>query len=53
MLLVIRNDGLIIYMLSCMSMCELNIIIITHVINIILINKVHIVSENTKRKHIC
>lgn len=53
MLLVIRNDDLIIYMLSCMLMCELNYNHKTHVINIILINKVHIVSEKTKRKHIC
>lgn len=53
MLLVIRNDGFIIYMLSCMSMYELNIIIITDVINIILVNKVHLVSEKTKKKHMC
>lgn len=53
MLLVIRNDDFIIYMLSCMSMCELNIIIITDVINIILVNKVHLVSEKTKKKHMC
>lgn len=53
MLLVIRNDGFIIYMLSYMSMCELNIIIITDVISIILVNKVHLVSEKTKKKHIC